>query len=76
MAEDAKLLCVQFGYRDIESGIIVAKVIPLWHRTNNMYNPDEAWKLITPFYLELPATYTTFAPNSINHATNKNKHSC
>lgn len=43
MAPDAKLLCIQFGYRDPEDGRLKAIVIPLWHRDNTWYNPDEAW---------------------------------
>lgn len=44
-AADAKILCVQFGYR-LPSGAIRAIVFPLWHRENKGYNPDEAWNHI------------------------------
>jgi hypothetical protein len=46
-SSDARILCVQFGYR-IRPGVIRAIVIPLWHRANNGYDPTEAWKWIIP----------------------------
>lgn len=49
MAEDAKVLCIQFGWRDPETRVIRAAVIPLWHRENKAYNPDEAWEIVHPF---------------------------
>jgi hypothetical protein len=51
MAEDAKLLCIQFGWKDEKSGEYVAAVIPLWHRLNTRYNPGLAWKLVIPILL-------------------------
>lgn len=51
MAEDAKLLCIQFGFRDPITKEIVARVIPLWHRRNHFFNPDDAWNRITPLLL-------------------------
>jgi DNA polymerase I-like protein with 3'-5' exonuclease and polymerase domains len=45
---DAKLLCIQFGWKDPETGIYVAAVIPLWHRLNTYYNPSIAWRLVIP----------------------------
>jgi hypothetical protein len=48
MAPDARVLCIQFGWRNPTTGEIIAVVIPLWHRDNTMYDPDEAWKLIAP----------------------------
>jgi hypothetical protein len=49
--DSAKILTIQFGWRDPISGIIVAHVIPLWHRENNFFNPNVAWKLIVPIVL-------------------------
>lgn len=46
--ENAKLLCIQFGFRDPVTKKIVAYVVPLWHRDNSMYNPNIAWKLVIP----------------------------
>lgn len=43
-----KLLSIQFGWRDSKTGLLMAGVIPLWHRDNTFYNPDEAWKLVEP----------------------------
>lgn len=51
LAPDAKLLCYQFGYRDPVDKLVKALVIPLWHRANTAYNPDEAWRLVAS-YLE------------------------
>ena len=51
LAPDAKLLCIQFGYRDPVDKLVKALVIPLWHRENKAYNGDEAWELVKP-YLE------------------------
>lgn len=48
MDEKAKLLCIQFGFRQPDTGEIVAVVIPLWHRDNVAYDPDEAWSLVEP----------------------------
>jgi hypothetical protein len=48
MAVGAKLLTIQFGWRDPASGQIVAAVIPLNHRKNLFYKADEAWPLIAP----------------------------
>lgn len=42
-----KLLSIQFGWRG-DDGELYAVVIPLWHRRNDMFNPDEAWALIEP----------------------------
>lgn len=51
-AVNAKLLTIQFGYREASTGLIRALVIPLWHRENLAYNPDEAWKLVVPLLLD------------------------
>ncbi len=45
--DTAKLLTAQFGYR-LDSGLVKSIVFPLWHRENKFYDPDEAWKLISP----------------------------
>jgi DNA polymerase I-like protein with 3'-5' exonuclease and polymerase domains len=47
MAEDARLLTIQFGWKD-EGGVYVAGVIPLWHRENNRYKAEDAWALLVP----------------------------
>ncbi len=44
-ASDAKIICIQFGYRQTD-GTKKALVIPLWHRENKAYNPDEAWHYV------------------------------
>jgi uracil-DNA glycosylase family 4 len=46
-----KLLTIQFGWRDKDTGILKSGVIPLWHRKNNFLDPDAAWALIEPFLL-------------------------
>lgn len=51
LAHDAKLLTIQFGWRDPKTGVIVAAVIPLWHRENDFLDADEAWKLVAPLLL-------------------------
>ena len=43
-----RLLTIQFGWTDEKTGLIVSGVIPLWHRKNNAYNADEAWKILEP----------------------------
>lgn len=48
MDKDAKLITIQFGWRDYSDGQLKAVVMPLWHRSNNYYDPDEAWELIHP----------------------------
>jgi hypothetical protein len=58
MAIDAKLLTIQFGWRDGTScdkngePIYKAVVIPLWHSGNTYYDPDEAWALLAPVLLD------------------------
>ena len=44
-AENAKFLTHQFGYTR-EDGKVQALVIPLWHKDNTFYNPDEAWEYV------------------------------
>lgn len=51
LAPDAKLLCIQFGYRDPVDKLVKALVIPLWHRGNTFYPGDDAWGMVKP-YLE------------------------
>lgn len=58
MAEDAKLLMIQFGYRDPEDGVLKAIVIPLWHRMNTLYNADDVWGNVAD-YLVGPAKKIT-----------------
>jgi uracil-DNA glycosylase family 4 len=50
MAPDARLLCIQFGWKNSQ-GTYVSAVIPLWHKDNTYYNANEAWKLIAPILL-------------------------
>ena len=45
----AKLLTIQFGYRDPSDGVIKAIVIPLWHRRNKSYDPILVWPRIAAF---------------------------
>lgn len=46
-APDAKILTMQFGYRDV-FGESQAIVFPMWHKDNRWYNPSEAFKYIEP----------------------------
>lgn len=43
--EDARFLCHQFGYRNAD-GLSESFVIPLWHKDNKAYKPNDAWKLV------------------------------
>lgn len=43
-APDARVLCMQFGYR--EGDVVKAVVIPLWHRGNTHYDPNQAWPFV------------------------------
>jgi uracil-DNA glycosylase family 4 len=47
-APDAKLLCTQFAYRRAPGEDYTSVVIPLWHRMNRAYDPDEAWAMVVP----------------------------
>lgn len=49
-ADNAKILTAQFGFTDAD-GTIKAFVIPLWHRANTWFNPDEAWPFIAEILL-------------------------
>jgi hypothetical protein len=49
MSPDARLLCVQLGYRDPSDKQVKALVIPLWHRENKAFSADDAWVLVAPF---------------------------
>lgn len=49
MSPEAKLLTIQFGWRDPIDGLVKAAVIPLWHRENSAYNPDNIWDEIAAF---------------------------
>lgn len=44
-SDDARFLCHQFGFRD-KGGGISSFVIPLWHRENRAYDPNEAWRYV------------------------------
>lgn len=43
-AKGAKILTTQYGFRDPTTKRVKAIVVPLWHRDNQFFNPDEAWK--------------------------------
>lgn len=47
----AKVITIQFGWRNNETGKAEAVVIPLWHRKNVWYNPDVAWKYVVPLLI-------------------------
>ena len=47
-SEDARLLMIQFGWRNQVTKEIVAGTIPLWHRKNKAYDSDEAWAKVVP----------------------------
>lgn len=47
--ESAKILTIQFGWKDPETNQVVSHLVPLWHRDNDFLNPDEAWDLIAPW---------------------------
>lgn len=51
LADGAKLITMQFGWKDLETKRYVAAVVPLWHRANTMYSANEAWKLLVPILL-------------------------
>lgn len=48
-ASNAKILTYQFGFREFPGTPIKSFVVPLWHRENTYYDPNEAWKEIIPF---------------------------
>lgn len=43
-----KILTIQFGWKDPETGVLKAGVIPLFHRENKFYDPKEAWEIVLP----------------------------
>lgn len=45
--DTAKILTIQFGWRDPETKEIKACVIPLWHRENKFYDPNAAWGIVS-----------------------------
>jgi len=45
---DAKLILVQFGWRDPVDRVVKAGIIPMWHRDNDLFDPDLAWAMIHP----------------------------
>ncbi len=56
LSEGAKLLTIQFGWRDPKTKTYLAAVIPLWHKANSMYNANDAWKALIPILVsaEIP----------------------
>lgn len=56
LSDGAKLLTIQFGWRDPETKKYVAAVVPLWHRANKAYDAGEAWKMLIPILVspEIP----------------------
>ncbi len=48
-SSEAKILCVQFGFKNPDTGGVETYVFPLWHRDNTWYDADEAW----PFLAEI-----------------------
>ncbi len=48
---ELRLLALQFGWRDPQTGSYKAAVIPLWHRKNTFYDPQEAWEIVEPILL-------------------------
>jgi hypothetical protein len=46
--KDAKIICMQFGFRNEVDNYIEAYVFPMWHRGNTWYDPGLAWALIKP----------------------------
>lgn len=46
LSPSAKLLCIQFGWRDPVDLKTKAVVIPLWHRENRSYDGNRAWESI------------------------------
>ena len=51
-ATDAKIICMQFGFRNTETGKIDVYVFPMWHRNNIWYNPRIAWGFIGPIIVD------------------------
>lgn len=50
-APDAKIICMQFGFRNSETGLVNSYVFPMWHRNNSWYNAGDAWEFIKPILL-------------------------
>lgn len=48
--DEARILTSQVGYRNAD-GKVTAIVIPLWHRDNNFYDPDEAFEIHKEYLL-------------------------
>jgi len=48
---ELKLLALQFGWRDPGTLKYRAAVVPLWHRKNTFYDPQEAWEIVEPILL-------------------------
>lgn len=41
----AKIILIQFGFRNDE-GVIESYVFLMWHRDNDLYDPDDAWEIL------------------------------
>lgn len=50
-APDAKIILMQFGFRNPTTNIIDVYVFPMWHRNNTWYNAGDAWEFIKPILL-------------------------
>ena len=46
--KDAKIICMQFGFRNPKTMAIESYVFPMWHRDNKWYNASMAWEMIWP----------------------------
>jgi hypothetical protein len=51
-APDAKIICMQFGFRNVETGKINSYVFPMWHKGNEWYDPKRAWGFIGPILVD------------------------
>lgn len=47
-APDAKIILMQFGFRNEQTGLIDVYVFPIWHRNNTWYDPRLAWDFVGP----------------------------
>lgn len=59
--KDARILTSQVGFTDKKTGEVVSVVVPLWHRENHFYDPNEAWKLHAPLIGH------PHSPNKVGH---------
>jgi hypothetical protein len=49
--KEAKIITMQFGFRNATTNLIDAYVFPMWHRGNIWYSPEKAWESILPILL-------------------------